>query len=143
MDLRTAREVAAVRAKAAYGGAALSAVLGVGCGVLAATAPDEARPVLVAACVLGLVSAIGCLVVVAANRSLVAEPAARAPRSQAVAVVVGVLLVWLATVVGIAIVTGELAWVVTALGLVVSVMPAVVLALLTVKGPHPAPEGPD
>ncbi|WP_377643466.1 hypothetical protein [Oryzobacter terrae] len=139
MDLRTARDVAGVRARASVGGAALSAVLGVGCGVFAATAPDEARPVLVAACVLGLVSAVGCVLVAVANRSLVADPAARAPRSLAVTVVVGVLLAWLATVVGIAIGTGELAWVVTALGLVVAVLPAVTLALVTVKGPHPAP----
>ncbi len=57
------------------------------------------------------------------------------------AVVTGVLLAWLATVVGVAIGTGELAWAITALGLVVVVLPAVVLALITVKGPHPAPEG--
>lgn len=138
MDLTTAREVAGVRAKAATGGAALSAVLAVGCGFFAASAPAEAMAVLVAACVLGLVSAVGCVVLVAANRSLAAEPTAKAPRSLAVAVVTGVLLAWLATVVGVAIGTGELAWAITALGLVVVVLPAVVLALITVKGPHPA-----
>ena len=74
---------------------------------------------------------------VVANRALAAEPAERWPRVIAGGAVVGVLLAWLVTVVVVAIALQSLAWLVGGLGLVVLVMPAVVVAGLTVRGPHP------
>ncbi|WP_392545139.1 hypothetical protein [Oryzobacter telluris] len=137
MDVTTARDVARVRARAAAGGAVLSGVLGVGAGAFAVSAPEGARAVLVAACVLGVVSGLGCVVVLVANRALAEDPVARGPRSLASSVVAGALLAWVVTVAAVTIGTGELAWALSALGLVVVVMPAVVLAAITIKGPHP------
>jgi len=137
MDEHTARDAARLRARASTGAAVLSVVLGLLAGVFAATAPDDAQTLLIGACVLGLVGALGCLGVVVANRALAAEPAERWPRVIAGGAVVGVLVAWLVTVVVVAIALQSLAWLVGGLGLVVLVMPAVVVAGLTVRGPHP------
>lgn len=138
MDDRTARDAARLRERASGGAAVLSVVLGVLAGAFAVGAPDEARPVLVAACVLGLVGALGCLVVLVANRSLGTAPADGAPRVLCGAALAGVLLAWLVAVVAVVIATASLAWLVTAIGLVVLTLPAVVTAALTIRGPHPA-----
>ena len=53
-------------------------------------------------------------------------------------VLAGVLFAWLVTVVVVAVALQSLAWLVGGLGLVVLVLPAVVVAALTVRGPHPA-----
>ena len=137
MDEHTARDAASRRARASTGAAVLSVVLALLAGVFAASAPDDAQTLLIGACVLGLVGALGCLGVVVANRALASEPAERWPRVIAGGAVVGVLLAWLVTVVVVAVALQSLAWLVGGLGLVVLVMPAVVVAGLTVRGPHP------
>ncbi len=137
MDERTARDAARVRGRASVAAAVLSVVLGLLAGVFAATAPDDARTLLIAGCVLGLVGALGCLGVVVANRSLLSDPADPGPRVIAGTVLGGVLFVWLVAVVAVAFILQSLAWLVGGLGLVVLVLPAVVVAALTVRGPHP------
>jgi len=137
MDARTAREAARVRERAGVGAAVLSVVLGLLVGAFAATAPGDARTLLIAGCVLGLVGALGCVVVVVANRSLLAEPAEPGPRVIAGTVLGGVLFAWLVSVVVVAFALQSLGWLVGGLGLVVLVLPAVVVAALTVRGPHP------
>ena len=92
---------------------------------------------LVAACVLGLVGALGCLVVLVANRSLSTAPGDRAPRVLCAVALVGVLLAWLVSVVVVAVATQTLAWLVGGVGLVVLTLPALVVAALTIRGPHP------
>jgi hypothetical protein len=138
MDERTARDAARVRGRASVGAAVLSVVLGLLAGVFAATAPDDARTLLVAGCVLALVGALGCVVVGIANRSLMSAPAEPGPRVIAGTVLAGVLFAWLVTVAVVAVALQSLAWLVGGLGLVVLVLPAVVVAALTVRGPHPA-----
>lgn len=138
MDERTARDAARVRGRASGGAAVLSVVLAVLAGVFAGTAPDDARTLLVAGCVLALVGALGCIVVGAANRALVSGPGEPGPRVIAGAVLGGVLFAWLVTVVVVAVALQSLAWLVGGLGLVVLVLPAAVVAALTVRGPHPA-----
>lgn len=142
MDERTARDAARLRGRASAGAAVLSVVLGALAGVFAASAPDDAQTVLVAGCVLGLVGALGCVVVLVANRALTTAPADRAPRVIAGSALVGVLLGWLVTVLVVAVALQSLAWLVSGLGLVVLVLPAVVVATLTLRGPHPVAAGP-
>ena len=137
MDDRTARDAARLRGRASAGAAVLSVVLGLLAGVFAVSAPGDAQTLLVAACVLGLVGALGCLVVMVANRSLTSAPADRAPRVIAAGALVGVLVAWLVGVVAIVLVTASLAWLVSGLGIVVLTLPAVVVAALTIRGPHP------
>jgi hypothetical protein len=78
------------------------------------------------------------VVVGIANRSLVSAPAEPGPRVIAGTVLAGVLFAWLVTVAVVAVALQSLAWLVGGLGLVVLVLPAVVVAALTVRGPHPA-----
>lgn len=137
MDETTARDAARIRGRATAGAAVLSVLLGVLAGLFAASAPDDAQTLLIAACVLGMVGALGCVVVLVANRSLAGAPADRAPRVIAGSALVGVLLAWLVTVVVVAVALQSLAWLVAGLGLVVMVLPALVVAGLTVRGPHP------
>lgn len=138
MDDQTARDAARLRARACTGATVLSVVLGLLAGVFAAGAPDDAQTLLIGACVLGLVGALGCLGALVANRALTSEPAERWPRVIAGGAVIGVLVAWIVTVVVVAVALQSLAWLVGGLGLVVLVMPAVVVAGLTVRGPHPA-----
>jgi MFS family permease len=137
MDERTARGRRRVRGRASVAAAVLSVVLGVLAGAFAATAPDDARTLLITGCVLGLAGALGCIGVVVANRALVSDPADPGPRVIAGTVLGGVLFVWLVAVVAVAFILQSLAWLVGGLGLVVLVLPAVVVAALTVRGPHP------
>ena len=102
MDQRTARDAARVRGRASAGAAVLSVVLGLLAGVFAATAPDEARTLLVGGCVLALVGALGCVFVAVANRALAMAPDERGPRVIAGAVLGGVLVAWLVTAVVVA-----------------------------------------
>lgn len=138
MDEHTARDAARSRARACTMAAVLSVVLALPAGVLAAGAPDEAQAMLIGACVLGLVGALGCLGTLVANRALAYSPTEHWPRVIAGGAVVGVLLAWLVTVVGVAVTLQSFAWLVGGLGLVALVLPAVVVAALTVRGPHPA-----
>jgi hypothetical protein len=137
MDEHTARDAARVRGRASVAAAVLSVVLGLLAGVFAATAPDDARTLLIAGCVLGLVGALGCIGVVVANRALLSDPADPGPWVIAGTVLGGVLFAWLVAVVAVVFILQSLAWLVAGLGLVVLVLPAVVVAALTVRGPHP------
>ena len=74
------------------------------------TAPDDARTLLVAGCVLALVGALGCVVVGVANRALVSGPGEPGPRVIAGAVLGAVLFAWLVTVVVVAVALQSLAW---------------------------------
>src|SRR5690349_5172812 len=121
MDERTARDAARVRSRASVGAAVLSVVLGLLAGAFAVTAPDDARTLLIAGCVLALVGALGCVVVVVANRALLSEPAEPGPRVIAGTALGAVLFAWLVTVVVVAFALQSLAWLVGGLGLVVLV----------------------
>lgn len=141
LDERTARDAAGVRAKASIGAAVLSALVALLAGVFALGAPAEAQPLLVAACVLSALSALACVVVVGANRSLAGQPTDPRPRALSSATIVGLAVGWLVAVAGVVLATGDVGYSLAALALGVLVLPAVVVAALTVKGPHPAATG--
>lgn len=138
MDERTARDAARVRARGALAGTVLCGLLALGCAVLAATSPAQARALLWTGAALAVLSALACVRVVVANRSLEREPRDPRPRAGLSLLVVGAVGAWLVAVLVVAAVTRDLAWTLASVGLLPLVLPPVVLALVTAKGPHPA-----
>ncbi len=138
MDERTAGAAARIRGRGALAATVLCDVLALGCAALAVTAPDEARPLLWAAVAVAAVGGMGCVVVLGANRRLEVDPRDRRPLARLGLLAGAVVLAWLLAVLMVLATTRDVAWTIAALGLVTLVLPALVLALVTAKGPHPA-----
>lgn len=138
MDERTARDAARIRGWASLAAAVLGDLLAIGCAAFALSAPPEAEALLWAAFAVALAGVVGCVLVMVANRRLALDPRDPRPLAHLVLVPPGVLLAWLVAVLAVLGLTREVAWTLGALGLVTLALPALVLTLITRKGPHPA-----
>ena len=138
MDERTARDAARIRGRGALAAAVLGDVLALGCVVFAITGPAEVRPFLWAAAALGAVGGVGSALVQVVNSRLAVDPSDLRPRAALGPLVVALVVAWVGAVLVVWLVTGEAAYGLASLGLVVLLLPPVVLALVTAKGPHPS-----
>ncbi len=133
-----AREAARIRGRGALAATLLCDVVALAAAALASRAPGDVEPLLWAAVAVGAVAGLGSVLVLAANRRLEADPRDPGPLTRLGAVSAVVLLAWVLAVLTVLVVTRDVGWALASLGLVTLVLPPVVLAMVTAKGPHPA-----
>lgn len=137
MDLRTAQDVARIRARTAVAAGVLTGLLTAGCLVLALTVPREVRVVFWGGVVLAALGVLGCTVVLRANRALERDPRALAGVHRLAALLPLSVGAWVAVVLVVGVVSGDLATALLAVPLVMLVVPALVVSSVTRRGPHP------
>ncbi len=133
-----AREAARIRGRGALAATLLCDVVSLGAAALASGGPAEVEPLLWAAAAVGAVAGLGCVLVLTANRRLEADPRDARPVVRLGAVSAVVVLAWVLAVGAVLVVTGDAGWALASVGLVTLVLPPVVLAMVTARGPHPA-----